>query len=92
LSKCSHDIDWVIRLKGKLVDSKNEDNQPLSLPQSFLLGLVSKFISTLVTYPLIRAKVKREREREMNILPNLAIYLFYKLILSGDSDGSDQTQ
>jgi len=53
-------IDWVIRLKGKLVDSKN-DNQPLSLPQSFLLGLVSKFISTLVTYPLIRAKVKRER-------------------------------
>lgn len=29
----------------------------LSMPQAFLLGLVTKFVATIATYPLIRAKV-----------------------------------
>jgi hypothetical protein len=47
-------------LKNRLLLSRsyNRGNGTrLSMSQSFVLGLVSKFVATIVTYPLIRAKV-----------------------------------
>jgi hypothetical protein len=46
-------------LKNRLLSrSYNRGNGTrLSMSQSFVLGLVSKFVATIVTYPLIRAKV-----------------------------------
>jgi Mitochondrial carrier protein len=40
-----------------LKTSNHYHHRRLSLSQSFLLGLVAKFIATVATYPLIRAKV-----------------------------------
>jgi hypothetical protein len=35
----------------------NQNNRRLSMTQSFLLGVMAKFVATIATYPLIRAKV-----------------------------------
>lgn len=37
--------------------ASSANNTQLSMSQSFLFGLVSKFVATVMTYPLIRAKV-----------------------------------
>jgi hypothetical protein len=34
-----------------------QSNNNLSMKESFLFGLISKFVATIITYPLIRAKV-----------------------------------
>lgn len=36
---------------------QQQQQQQLSVSEAFVLGLVSKFVATIVTYPLIRAKV-----------------------------------
>ena len=43
-------------IKSRMMASQSQQ-QRLSMRQAFLLGLIAKFCATLVTYPLIRAKV-----------------------------------
>lgn len=38
-------------------DKRQKNNDQLTMSQAFRLGFVSKFIATILTYPLIRAKV-----------------------------------
>ena len=42
-------------IKAQVLKARSSPN--LSMPQAFLLGIVAKFVATIATYPLIRAKV-----------------------------------
>lgn len=47
-----YDVIKSIRLRKKVTDGDT-----LSMLEAFLLGLIAKFVATITTYPLIRAKV-----------------------------------
>lgn len=47
-------------IKGRVLQQRTHANgkaRPLNMTEAFLIGLLAKFVSTVVTYPLIRAKV-----------------------------------
>ena len=44
-------------IKQRVLSSRSNNNASLSMIEAFVLGLVAKFVATISTYPLIRAKV-----------------------------------
>ena len=44
-------------VKSRILDQRHSTKLNLSMMDAFLLGLLAKFVATITTYPLIRAKV-----------------------------------
>lgn len=51
--------------------SQKRNRSRLLLSESFLLGLIAKFVATMITYPLIRAKVMLMVTRKRSLLNTL---------------------
>ncbi|CAJ1933800.1 unnamed protein product [Cylindrotheca closterium] len=43
--------------KVRILERRKQEGYKLSMPEAFLVGLFAKFVATIATYPLIRAKV-----------------------------------
>jgi len=43
--------------KARILERRKQEGYKLSMPEAFLVGLFAKFVATIATYPLIRAKV-----------------------------------
>ncbi|KAL3944325.1 MAG: hypothetical protein SGBAC_001618 [Bacillariaceae sp.] len=57
--------------KARILARRKQEGYKLSMLESFLIGLFSKFVATILTYPLIRAKVILMVTSETSLLKTL---------------------
>jgi len=57
--------------RNRILSRTRMDTSHLSMPEAFLVGLFAKFIATISTYPLIRAKVILMVTAEKSLLASL---------------------
>jgi hypothetical protein len=57
--------------KNQLLCRKSPPTKSLTMPEAFILGLFAKFVATVATYPLIRAKVILMVTSEKSLLGSL---------------------
>lgn len=66
-----------------IIATRQQTKKILSMQQSFIFGLLSKFIATVLTYPLVRCKVM--------LMVNNCPYSSNSLILSSSSPASSSS-
>jgi adenine nucleotide transporter 17 len=57
--------------KNRILGRRHRTDSTLSMPEAFLVGLFAKFIATIATYPLIRAKVILMVTSEKSLIASL---------------------
>ncbi len=57
--------------KNQILSKSHRKSSSLSMPEAFIVGLFAKFIATIATYPLIRAKVIMMVTSEQSLIGSL---------------------